>query len=110
MKNQVVSRFDDYNAHRYGTPWIAIVNGNGKINFHKHVGAYTGGRNTGNAGDLYVFEPEELAVYAYGQKDYRGKGSACRYVQFKDGEFIHIEKTELLDALAKQAELDKKGE
>ena len=99
MKNQVIASYREFNFRRYGNPWVARVAARGKLDFAAKVGGYTGGYNKGEAGNLYIYEPEEGAVYAYGQKDYRGNNGGCEYTQYRDGEFHPITKTELLDAL-----------
>lgn len=40
-----------------------------------------------------------ITLYGYGQKDYRGSGSFTAYVQYRDGEFVEIEKCDLVRAL-----------
>ena len=93
-----IKTYGAYNERRYGFPWVAIVDPKtAKPDFSQDVGGYTGRR--GEAGDLYVIEPREGAVYMYGQKDHRGNGTERGYVQFRDGEFHDVSSTELLDAL-----------
>lgn len=96
---KVIKQYESFNEHRYGNPWVAKVNSEGKIDFSVRIGGYTGGYGKGEAGQLYVTSPEENAVYAFGQKDYRGHKSGYEYVQYKKGEFIPIKKTELVEAL-----------
>lgn len=99
MKNLVVATYEAFNQRRYGNPWIAKVGPNGKPSFEKKVGSYTGTYGRGESGELYIFEPEEGAIYAYGQKDYRGTGAPIRYIQIRDGAPVAIERGELLDLL-----------
>ena len=47
-----------------------MVDSKGKIDFSKDIGDYSG--RPGEAGELYVYEPQDGQVYAYGQKDNRG--------------------------------------
>ena len=93
---KTVKTYDEFNFRRYGNPWVAEVI-DMKISFANSVGGYTGGYNKGEAGELYVKDPIEGKVYAYGQKDYRGnsQNSITRYVVFQNCEFVEIEKTEL---------------
>ena len=100
MKNAVIHSYGEFNQRRYSNPWVARVDERGKLDFAAKVGAYTGAYGKGEAGDLYVYEPEEGAVYAYGQKDYRGSNGGYEYAQYKDGAFVAIEKGKLLKALA----------
>ena len=100
MANAIIRSYSEFNQRRYGNPWVARVDSRGKIDFASKAGAYTGGYNKGEAGDLYVYAPVEGAVYAYGQKDYRGNNGGYQYVQYKDGAFVEIAKTDLLNALA----------
>ena len=52
-----------------------------------------------SAGELYIADPVEGQVYGYGQKDYRGSGSFTSYVQYKNGEFVDVEKCDLVRVL-----------
>lgn len=99
MKNQIVASYREFNFRRYSNPWIARVDARGKMDFTAKIGAYTGGYNKGEAGDLYIYDPQEGAVYAYGQKDYRGSNGGYEYVQYIAGEFRPITKAQLLEAL-----------
>lgn len=66
---QIIKNHKKYNAHRYSTPWVAKVNPeNAKIDFGVKIGGYTGTKSEEYS--LYVENPIENAVYAYGQKDY----------------------------------------
>lgn len=96
---KVIKSYESFNERRYGNPWIAKVNSEGKIDFSVRIGGYTGKYGKGEAGQLYVTDPKENTIYAFGQKDYRGNNSEHEYVQFKDGKFIPIKKTELVEAL-----------
>lgn len=98
MKNVMIEHYDEYNQRRYSDPWVAILNEKGTLDFSKRVGAYTGRYHSGEAGDLYVFEPVEKEIYAYGQKDYRGNNTTKKYVQYINGQFVQVEN--LLEALA----------
>jgi hypothetical protein len=99
---KTIKTYDSYNFRRYSTPWVAIVDANtAKIDFSKKIGGYTGGYNTGEAGELYIIAPQEGAVYAYGQKDNRGNNTETTYVKYVSGEFESIAKTELIAALTK---------
>lgn len=96
---KIVETYSSFNARRYSNPWVAKVGGNGKIDFSERVGGYTGGYNKGEAGELYVENPQEGQVYAFGQKDYRGNNGGYEYVVFQDGEFQSVEKTNLIKYL-----------
>lgn len=91
----VIRKYDEFNFRRYGNPWVAKVDKNGKIDFSEKVGGYTGAYNKGEAGELYINSPVEGQVYAYGQKDYRGNNGGYEYTVYEFGEFKRIEKTEL---------------
>jgi hypothetical protein len=95
----VVKNYCEFNFRRYSNPWIAQVDSNGKIDFTAKIGGYTGGYNKGEAGQLYINNPEEGKVYAYGQKDYRGNNGGYRYVKIVNSEPVEVEKTELIAAL-----------
>lgn len=96
---KVIKQYEAFNERRFGNPWVAKVNSDGKIDFSVRVGGYTGEYGKGEAGQLYVNSPEENAIYAFGQKDYRGHKGGYEYVQYKNGEFIPIKKTELVESL-----------
>lgn len=98
---KVIKTYDEFNPRRYSVPWVAIVNAEGKIDFSVRIGGYTGDSRKGEAGQLYITDPKENTIYAFGQKDYRGNNSSHGYIQFKDGKFISIPKAKLIDALIK---------
>lgn len=93
-----VKRYPNYNPRRFGTPWIAIVNPkNGRLDFSKRVGGYSG--LPGEQGDLYLFDPVEGCVYAYGQKDYSHPTPKRTYVLYTNGTLEEVKSTELLQVL-----------
>lgn len=98
---KTLETYSSYNERRYGDPWVAKVGADGKIDFSARVGGYTGERGKGEAGDLYIIKPAEGQVYAYGQKDYRGHNGGYQYTQYIKGEFVPVEKTELVQAIEK---------
>ena len=93
-----VKRYPNYNPRRFGTPWIAIVNPKtGRLDFSKRVGGYSG--LPGEQGDLYLFDPVEGCVYAYGQKDYSHPTPKRTYVLYTNGTLEEVKNTELLQVL-----------
>lgn len=98
---KIVKNYESFNSRRYGNPWVARVASDGKIDFSTKVGGYTGGYNKGEAGSLYITDPVEGAVYAYGQKDYRGNNGGYDYIVYsaKDDGFREIAKTDLINYL-----------
>ena len=93
-----ISTFDSYNFRRYGRPWVAIVNPKtAKPDFTRKIGGYTG--SDGEAGDLYVIDPVDGAVYMYGQKDYRGNNTLRLYRQYKEGSWHNVAPTDLVRVL-----------
>lgn len=95
----VILKHSEFNFRRYGNPWVALVGKDGKIDFSERVGGYTGGYNKGEAGELFITNPVEGRVYAYGQKDYRGNNGGYYYLQIIDGAAVSVEKTGLVAAL-----------
>ena len=99
----VIKDYGSFNFRRYSNPWVAIVDPKtSKPDFSQKVGGYTGGYNRGEAGQLYLYSPQEGTVYIYGQKDYRGNQSTREYVLFTDGKFVPVLPENLLDALAEK--------
>lgn len=98
----IVKEFGSFNFRRYSNPWIAIVDPKtAKPDFSQKVGGYTGGYNRGEAGQLYIYEPQEGAVYMYGQKDYyKSNKTERQYVVYRDGEFVPVPPERLLAALS----------
>ena len=97
---QTIKVYNSFNFRRYGTPWVAKVDPQtAKPNFKLRVGGYTGGYNNGEAGELYVTNPVDGAVYMYGQKDYRGHNTERAYVQYRNGNFVDVLPTELSKVL-----------
>ena len=101
MSMVTVSKYDSFNQRRYSNPWVAIVSKTtGKIDFSTRCGGYTGGYGKGDAGELYVIDPQVGAVYAYGQKDYRGNNGGYQYAKYiGDGRFEDVDKSDLIAAL-----------
>lgn len=98
-KMVAIKAYDGFNGRRYSNPWVALITRDNKWVF-KGVGGYTGAYGAGDAGELYVAAPVNGQVYAYGQKDYRKPNEKnYEYVQFYNGEFLPVAKTELLRAL-----------
>lgn len=97
---KTIKTYECFNQRRYSNPWVAIVGEDAKINFAKKVGGYTGAYGKGEAGELYITEPVENAVYAYGQKDYRGSNTELAYIQYRNGQLVPVEKTELIAVLS----------
>jgi hypothetical protein len=94
-----VREYSEFNQRRYGNPWVALVSKTtGKIDFSVKVGGYTGGYGKGEAGTLYIVQPIEGTVYAYGQKDYRGNNGGYEYIKYVGGQFVEIAKTDLIKA------------
>lgn len=95
---KTLKTYQPYNARRYGKPWVAIVSpATGKPDFKTTVGNYTG--YNGDGGDLYIFAPQEGAVYMYGQKDYRGNYTARKYALYINGTFHDVDTTQLISVL-----------
>ena len=96
---KVLAHYGSFNARRYSNPWVAPIDPKtAKPDFTKKVGGYTGGYNSGEAGDLYITEPKEGTVYMYGQKDYRGNNTERRYAQYISGEFVPVPADRLIEA------------
>ena len=96
---KIINSYASFNQRRYSDPWVARVKQDGKLDFSSRCGGYTGRYRSGEEGDLYVTDPVEGAVYAYGQKDYRGNNTEMAYAQFSGGEFRTVEKRDLVRVL-----------
>lgn len=97
-----LKHYESFNPRRYGNPWVAKVNPKtAKPDFNIKVGGYTGGYNQGEEGVLYVTDPQDGAVYMFGQKDYRGGNTKREYVVYKDGEFLPVTASTLITILNK---------
>lgn len=96
---QTIAKYDSFNRRRYSNPWVAIVGKDGRIDFSRKVGGYTGAYGKGEAGELFISNPVEGAVYAYGQKDWRGDNGGYSYIQYNGGEFVPVDKRNLISAL-----------
>jgi len=70
-----VKSFKAFDAEKYGDPWIAALGKDGKAVIEKdtYIGGYTGSKK-GDAGELYIKEPQDGTVYIYGQKS-KGEGA-----------------------------------
>lgn len=92
MKTVILHSYNDFNPRRYGTPWVCQITLQGQFDFDHRIGDYTGDGRKGEAGDLVVFEPVKSQVYAYGQKDYRGKNTERNFVMWDGEKFIPCNK------------------
>lgn len=90
-KNVIINTYSSFNQRRYSNPWVALVE-DGKYNFSKKIGEYTGRYGCGEAGELYIYAPVEGQIYAYGQKDYRGKNTEIIFATFANGHFVTCDK------------------
>lgn len=98
---KIICKYESFNKRRYSNPWVAIVDRKtGKPDFTQRVGGYTGRYGQGEAGELYVVDPQERAVYMYGQKDYRGNNTERHYVQYVLGQFREISPDKLIETLS----------
>jgi len=95
----VVKNYEEFNFRRYSNPWVAAVNEIGKIDFSAKVGGYTGVYGKGEEGQLYITNPAEGKVYAYGQKDHRGNNGGYEYIKIVNGQPVEIDKAHLIEAL-----------
>lgn len=92
MKNVIIAQFESYNQRRYSAPWVCLVSPNGRYDFSKSVGTYTGNAYSGEAGDLVVHEPVIGQVYGYGQKDRRGNQTMLAYAKWDGSQFVPCDK------------------
>lgn len=90
IKNVVVAHFDSYNQRRYSKPWVCLMTDEGKFDFSKNVGDYTG--NHGDSGDLVIYKPVIGQVYGWGQKDYRGNNTIKNYCKWTENGFVACNK------------------
>jgi hypothetical protein len=106
---KTIRTYAAYNERRYSDPWVAIVNPKtAKIDFSERVGGYTGARGKGEAGDLYIIDPQPGAIYAYGQKDYRNtKYTTVIYILCTEDGYQEIPKTALIHHLNDAAKIKK---
>jgi hypothetical protein len=75
MKITIQTQF--YNEKRYGKPYIAICDDSAKV---VSWGEWLG--TAGNAGELSIDAPKEVAILMRGQKDFRGNNSAPKFAVF----------------------------
>ena len=92
MKNAVINHYYSYNERRYSTPWVCEMTADGKYNFEKRIGIYTGNGRKGEEGDLVIFDPVVGQVYGYGQKDYRGGNTEISFAKWNGEEFVACDK------------------
>lgn len=92
---KIVAHYDSFDSHRYSNPWITKIDLDTLEPVWDKIGGYTGEYSKGEAGQLFVSNPQEGAVYMYGQKDYQTKSTERRYVLYTNGEFVSIEDSNL---------------
>lgn len=86
----VIASFDNYNQRRYSKPWVGTIK-DGKYDF-SNVGYYTGNHEKGEGGDIILTDISEDVIYAWGQKDYRGKNSQIKYGRIVNGIMVPCDK------------------
>lgn len=96
--NYIIATYPDYDDHHFGTPWAAPCESTGRLSFKGKTGYFTGGR--GKGGHLYVDDPEEGSVWAYGQKNYRHRSDEKNFSVFCEGAFHPISPDTVLDFLS----------
>lgn len=102
MVKKVLRSYAAYSPKQHGTPWVAFVGLDGKIDFTKKAGYYSGGSGTGHKGDIIVYSPKNEQVYAYGRKNYMRKEKAhgvnkdIFWVIYIDGKFKPCDRYGLL--------------
>lgn len=100
--NVIIAMYPDYDDRRYGTPWAAPCDINGRPNFKGETGHFTGGK--GKGGTLYVTDPKPGSVWAFGVRDYKGPDTEKSYIQFREKGFRLLHGEDIPIALAEMAQ------
>lgn len=82
-----IKDFEAYNHRRYSRPWVALVV-DAKPDFSVEVGRYTA--KSGDSGELILIDPQVGQVFAYGQKDYRGKYTTMDYCVYTEKGLVDV--------------------
>lgn len=80
-------------------PWVAGIASDMKPDFTKEVGGFKETKENLLIYILYVTDPVEGMVYAYGLKDQYNNFAELEYAIFKDGIFHKLEKNSLVAEL-----------
>jgi hypothetical protein len=92
METIIIKSYESFNQRRYSTPWVCEMTQDGKYDFSKRVGTYTGNGYQGEEGDLVIFDPVVGQVYGYGQKDHRGGNTEKAYVKWDGSRLVPCDK------------------
>ena len=82
-----IKDFEAYNHRRYSRPWVALVVDT-KPDFSAEVGRYTS--KSGEAGELVIIDPQVGQVFAYGQKDYKGRNTVTAYCVYTEKGLVDV--------------------
>ena len=82
-----IKDFEAYNHRRYSRPWVALVVDD-KPDFSAEVGRYTS--KSGEAGELVIIDPQVGQVFAYGQKDYKGRHTEIAYCVYTEKGLVDV--------------------
>ena len=82
-----IKDFEAYNHRRYSRPWVALVV-DAKPDFSVEVGRYTS--KSGEAGELVIIDPQVGQVFAYGQKDYKGRNTVTAYCVYTEKGLVDV--------------------
>ncbi len=82
-----IKDFEAYNHRRYSRPWVALVV-DAKPDFSAEVGRYTA--KSGDAGELVIVDPQVGQVFAYGQKDYKGRHTEIAYCVYTEKGLVDV--------------------
>ena len=82
-----IKDFEAYNHRRYSRPWVALVV-DAKPDFSAEVGRYTS--KSGEAGELVIIDPQVGQVFAYGQKDYKGRHTEIAYCVYTEKGLVDV--------------------
>ena len=82
-----IKDFEAYNHRRYSRPWVALVV-DAKPDFSVEVGRYTS--KSGDAGELVIVDPQVGQVFAYGQKDYKGRHTEIAYCVYTEKGLVDV--------------------
>lgn len=82
-----IKDFEAYNHRRYSRPWVALLV-DAKPDFSVEVGRYTA--KSGDAGELLLVDPQVGQVFAYGQKDYKGRHTEIAYCVYTEKGLVEV--------------------
>lgn len=116
-KRKVIQSFGAFDEEKFENPYVGKITGTGKIRYAMgkneygrtlHVGGYTGRKGLGEAGDVYVWNPQEGDVYAVCQRNNQTLRTDVNFYEYSKEKFIALDREAAVEHAKRQEETQSK--